>query len=121
MTKYEEQYYHDINRIANALEKLVQNTTKQIVAQPLSKELAEELMEKTKREMMDGPSRLHTTGSPQYVCPHCYSTNIRSMYGIINLDGSNDRTHYICNECHKEFDVDKGNTNEMFINGQRLV
>jgi len=71
---------------------------------------------------MDKPTYIHTAVNPniQYVCPHCYSNKIHSMYGIINVDGSNLRTHYICEDCHKEFDINEG-TREIFINGQRLV
>lgn len=38
-------------------------------------------------------------------CPYCSSTRVKSLYGTINCDGSNNRIHYICEDCHKEFDV----------------
>ena len=58
---------------------------------------------------MDELPHIDTAEYPniQYVCPHCYSKNIHCMYGTINLDGSNHRTHYICEDCHTEFDVSK--------------
>ena len=58
---------------------------------------------------MDEPTHIPTAEYPNihYVCPHCYSKNIQSMYGTINLDGSGDSTHYICEDCHKEFEIKK--------------
>lgn len=38
-------------------------------------------------------------------CPYCGSNNVQSMYGTTYLDGINQRIHYICEDCHKEFDV----------------
>ena len=82
MTRYEEEYYADIHRIANALEKIAKSLDEK--KQQLKKE--EESKEKV-------------------ICPHCLSTNVQSLYGTINLDGSNNKIHYICENCQKEFDV----------------
>lgn len=38
-------------------------------------------------------------------CPYCGSMRVKSLYGTINCDGSNKRLHYICEDCHKEFDL----------------
>ena len=56
---------------------------------------------------IDEPTHIPTAECPNihYVCPYCYSKNIQSMYGTIKLDGSGDSTHYICEDCHKEFDI----------------
>lgn len=56
---------------------------------------------------MDELPHIDTAECPNmhYVCPHCYSKNIQAMYGTIKLDGSNQSTHYICEDCHKEFDI----------------
>lgn len=107
MTKYEVQFYNDIHRIADALEKLVP-----IFAKNIEKVKKEEMI----KNFVDEPIHTLTIENPniQYVCPYCHSKNIKSIYGTINVDGSNHRTHYICGDCHKEFDVDK-NTNEIFI------
>ena len=92
MTKYETQYYYDIHRIADALEKLAQRFT-----------IDEE--ETAKEELP--PISTADSSNIQHVCPFCYSDRIHAMYGTINLDGSNDKTHYICEDCHKEFDINK--------------
>ena len=39
------------------------------------------------------------------ICPKCYSANVKALYGTINLDGSGNLHHYICEDCHKEFEV----------------
>lgn len=41
----------------------------------------------------------------QVICPHCYSNRVTSLYERMNLDGSNVRKHYICENCHNEFEV----------------
>lgn len=74
MTRYEEEYYNDIHRIANALEKIAKSL------------------------------ELEKTDSPT-ICPRCYSTNVKTLYVISKSDGSNTFNHYICEDCHKEFDV----------------
>lgn len=102
MTKYEEQYYHDINRIADALEKLVQIST-------INRE-----------DVKEEPSCVSTV-KLHYVCPYCNSRNIQSMYEINNVAANNRKAHYICRDCHKEFDIDEKSTNEMFINGERII
>ena len=38
-------------------------------------------------------------------CPHCASTNVKVLYGTINTDNSHYTKHYICEDCHKEFNV----------------
>lgn len=107
MTKYEEQYYHDIKRIADALEKLVQ-IFKIDIEDAKRVEMA--------KKFMNEPIHTLTIENPniQYICPVCCSKNVHSMYGKINLDGSNNRIHYICENCHTKFDVSK-DKNEIFI------
>lgn len=43
--------------------------------------------------------------SQPIMCPNCYSMRVKSLYETINCDGSNKRLHYICEDCHKEFDL----------------
>lgn len=38
-------------------------------------------------------------------CPNCGGSDVVVMYGKATLDGKPTATHYICNKCHKEFDV----------------
>ena len=46
--------------------------------------------------------------STKIPCPRCGSKNIQSMYGTINIDGSGNLTHYICNNCREEFEIHYG-------------
>lgn len=39
------------------------------------------------------------------VCPNCYSTNIKALSATYNPYDSMCLTHYICQDCHKEFEV----------------
>ena len=66
------------------------------------KTMAEQLIELINKQM---PCEQTNENSTKMLCPHCYSSNIQSMYKTINLDGSNNRAHYICKDCHKEFEV----------------
>lgn len=38
-------------------------------------------------------------------CPNCGGSDVVVMYGKVTLDGKPTSTHYVCNKCHKEFDV----------------
>lgn len=42
-------------------------------------------------------------------CPYCGSNNVQCMYGITALSTNGNinkiTRHYLCNDCHKEFDV----------------
>lgn len=40
-------------------------------------------------------------------CPYCGSTNVQYMYGTASLstEGNQISRHYICKDCHKEFDI----------------
>lgn len=38
-------------------------------------------------------------------CPNCGSSNVTRMYGVTEITGVHLRTHYICEDCQKEFDV----------------
>lgn len=46
--------------------------------------------------------------NPKVSCPHCGSKNVQSMYGTINIDGSGQVSHYICNDCQEEFEIHYG-------------
>lgn len=88
MTKYEERYYNDVNRIANAIEKIARYFE--------NKEVKPNII--TVNGLQSSPY--------QQKCPYCGSYNIQSMYGTIILDGKTTKTtHYMCKDCHKEFDV----------------
>lgn len=89
MTKYEEQMYHDIHRIANALEKIAKS-----LENPL-----------TNVEPQDVSSHINLNLKPVITCPHCVSTNVKALYGMSTIDGKTISTHYICKDCHKEFNV----------------
>lgn len=39
-------------------------------------------------------------------CPDCGSINVQHMYTNAALNGKTISTHYICNDCQKEFNVD---------------
>lgn len=46
----------------------------------------------------------YETGTIRICCPKCYSTKVKALYGT-SRDGGENYTHYICNDCHEEFDV----------------
>lgn len=86
ITKYEEQMYNDIHRIAVALEKIAKSLEQQ-------------------KQSVYNLCETNNNFKIKATCPSCCSQNVKEMYGTINLDGSNNRTHYMCLDCHKEFDV----------------
>lgn len=90
MTRYEEEYYNDIHRIANALEKIAKSLEKTDVSYDKG---VEDYLKKVSGEYNS------------VICPRCYSTNVKTLYVISKSDGSNTFNHYICEDCHKEFDV----------------
>jgi len=91
MNKYEEQYYHDIHRIANALEKIAKN-----LENPLSNQ---------EHQIVSG--HINSDIKLSITCPYCNSKNIQYMYGTTLMSTNENQLscHYICNDCQKEFDV----------------
>lgn len=46
---------------------------------------------------------------PIVTCPYCGSNNVQYMYGTALLTTNKNQfsCHYLCKDCHKEFDVQK--------------
>lgn len=60
------------------------------------------------REMFPTITPTTITGEIKTIqCPYCGSKNVQYMYGTTTLLTNKNQfsCHYICNECHKEFDV----------------
>lgn len=90
-TKYEEQMYNDIHRIANALEKIAKS-----LENPLND-----------KEPQGVSSHINSDIKPSTICLYCGSTNVQYMYGTALATPTKNQftCHYICEDCHKEFDV----------------
>ena len=73
------EYHKDIHRIADALEKIAKSL-----------------------EITDS-----NTNPILSTCPYCGSNNIQYMYGTAAMLTNKNQLscHYICKDCHKEFDV----------------
>lgn len=101
-TKYEEQMYNDIHRIANALEKIAKIfEPPKIVVNEMNEEEKEKYLEQLKNNKIIP----NVVGSkPNGFCPRCGSNDICIMY-VTSRPCDCEITHYMCLNCHKEFDV----------------
>lgn len=88
-TKYEEQYYNDVHRIANALERIAEHYQKGSFALSI-----------------DGFNQceMPLQNKEMITCPRCSSNAISIMY-VTSFACDCKATHYTCLNCHKEFDV----------------
>ena len=113
MIRYEEEYYHNIRRLTNNIESIAESL------EAINKTL--EKLTKVLESEKEVVSVCYDKGIGDYLkkisgeynsttCPYCGSTNVQYMYGTItpfnytnNLQTMS--SHYMCLDCHKEFDV----------------
>lgn len=55
------------------------------------------------KEIAEGLKPCELKEDKSVTCPNCYSHNVEMMFGTTTFDGHT--MHYICEDCHKEFDV----------------
>ena len=61
------------------------------------------------QDMVKGLKPCEKTDNP-VICPKCYSNNVQCMYGTTTVYNYTNNlqtmsSHYMCLDCHKEFDV----------------
>ena len=77
-TRYEEQMYNDIHRIAIALEKIAK-----LLEPPHI--VINEMSEKEKEKCLEKLQNSYTLSSTLPICPHCGSSNVQYMYGTTTI------------------------------------
>lgn len=105
--KNKNQMYDDIHKIANLLSEIRRNVSSMQCDIQFIYRIIQSEHEEKKYPFASAPlfTAREKTDSPKILCPNCYSTNIKVLSATYISYDSTCLTHYICKDCHKEFEV----------------